>query len=293
MRLFALSSENNKTKTEIEEKINCASKRENIKEDVKLFKIKLRYIKRAIKKNTIQKSRNIQLLSRSQTDDIDHQVSKHQMYKKVAAITDMIKQLEETKISLRKAQSIFVQSFQRNIFPLEIFQKMSLSSSSRLKNKLEEAVKNMNMSFTVIQKALAMPKLLENDQTSIGLVCQFTNFVADVHGITLPAAVSLLDFDKLDEENFAKNVGKVKMNVRSLSLIIGVEPGKIRKDKVFHNFNMMLLKTREGIVLIENDVVAIESAFDIDNNDSDCDEEWENVMDKIEEQGKEWEYVFL
>ena len=53
MRLFALNSENNKTKTEIEEKINCALKRENIKEDIKLFKIKLRYIKRAIKKNTI------------------------------------------------------------------------------------------------------------------------------------------------------------------------------------------------------------------------------------------------
>ena len=311
MRLFALQREITETKNVIKNRTETVWVKEKLKEEIELLKAKVKYIKRAVRRASLKKSKNLALLFKVSTSRVNDysefpnfpaEISSLKASRDLTTAESCVikAKLVVIKSDIRLAQSRFIQSLQITIFPVEIFQ-VTTNNSSYTKLFLDNMTEAPDTVYTAEKWVpLDMPSshqykpvssaisIVEGDQAPLSLVCQFTNIVASVLGCHLPARISILELGEVGTTrgSLVSKVGKLNMNVVTMCMVLGVGHSNIRPEQVLHNLRQMINRFREGVgdyILasecdhwedtIDNICANIEDIHTVDSDD-----DWERVV---------------
>jgi len=130
LRLFALQRDINESKSAIELKNSRHWALQQLKEDIKVSRTKIKYLKHVIKQNNDRKAQGLSMLAQRSDSNTKRQlripqfedkaVRMKQFVEKFIDDMDVIKnQLDRSQVELKLAQSAFIQSLHTSIFPVE------------------------------------------------------------------------------------------------------------------------------------------------------------------------------
>ena len=130
LRLFALQREINESKSAIELRTSRNWTAQQLKEDIKLSRTKIKYLKHVIKQNIDRKAQGLVMLSKSSESNNkrnqrlpqfeDKAVRMKEFVEKFVSDMNEIKnKLEISRAELKLAQSAFIQLLHSSIFPVE------------------------------------------------------------------------------------------------------------------------------------------------------------------------------